>query len=219
MRDVIENGVTLLVLAGIVLAVILGRRRGKERTAAAIAAARAEAFAEGGAAAANVGQTVQVAVDASHSAGDRGTLHALGACGNAWVCPVCAPRLLAVLGAPGVGLPAGSPEHGVSWVYDDDDDDDRPARYVERRTDNDSGGIVTYERRSAASDRDAGGHGFDSRGVEGLSRASLNGELSERRPELLADMLRRPWAYDEADPRFERGVPVANGRRGRGPGR
>lgn len=208
MRDVAEQAIGWLVPAGIICAIVLARRRyrGKYQSDIAAAEARGEANALASVAAQ---QHVNVAVDASNrGAGDH-------ECLDPFTCSVCAPALLRIVRAyRGVGV-AGS-----SWTragdYDDehDYDDSRADDYgrVVRGRRGELGSVVSDDSGSAESDRNGRADAGAVRGVEGLPSPEL-------RPELFADMLRRPWAYDEADPRFEHGVPVANGRRGRGPGR
>lgn len=209
MRDVAEQSVGWLVLAGIVLAVILAKRRTENKFSSAVSAARAEGHAEA-VAALNAQQHVNVAVDASNrAAGDH-------QCLDPFTCSVCAPALLRIVRAYRGGGAVGVA--GSSWSYDDDQHDDDDSRA------DDYGRVVRGGRGSAAAveqldggsaagvggDRDRVG---DPGGVEGVQ---VPYRLA---PGTVNDMIARPWAYDEADPRFERGVPVANGRRGRGPGR
>lgn len=118
MREVAEKSVGWLVLAGIILAVLLARKRGQDRSARASADAYAAGFAEGGAAAAtaNAAQHVQVAVDASH----RGMVE--HRCDDPFSCAVCGPVVDRILLAARTAgrvpagerrerLPAGSNHH------------------------------------------------------------------------------------------------------------
>lgn len=197
-----------LVLAGIVLAVILGKRRYQNKFASAV-----EAAAEGGRAEvrAQLGQHVNVEVNASHNGGAG-----VHECVDPFACAVCSPVLFRVLSAyrdvGAVGI-AGS-----SWSHHDDehDDDDRRADDyggVDRGGRGVTGELVGDDCRSAARSggaRDRDGVAGSVEGVPGPYRLA---------PGTVNDMIARPWAYDEADPRFERGVPVGPGRGGRGPGR
>lgn len=117
---------------------------------------------------------------------------------------------------------------GTSGVHDDDDDgadddDDYRAGYLcpddesvfrilrADRDDSDgygtvSGAIGMAGRVRGVGGTDRGADGAGPGGVDGRSPVHvLEGDPSDlsRRPELVADMLRRPWAYDEADERFE----------------
>lgn len=205
MRDVAEQSVGWLVLAGIVLAIVLARKRYQNKFANAVAAA-----AEGGRAEvrAELGQHVNVAVDASHHGAT-----ATHSCADPWSCQVCAPVLFRVLRSDRHSVAVGAPGGSLTTGINDDDDHydhhyyDNDRRMVER-ADRIVGAVVSEHGGSGESDRSAAGDVGTGGDVAFVSR-----------PALVADMLRRPWAYDEADPRFERGVPVANGRRGRGPGR
>lgn len=211
MRDVAEQSIGWLVLAGIVLAVILAKRRHENKFSAAVSAARAEGHAEA-VAALNAQQHVSVAVDASNRAASEHR------CLDPFTCSVCSPALLAVVrayrgvGAAGVaGALTGGNNDDNNLDHDDDSRADDYGRVV-RGGRGFPGAILGDDSRRAEGDRHASDHARTGGDLAGLSGESL-------RPALVADMQRRPWAYDEADPRFERGVPVANGRRGRGPGR
>lgn len=132
MRDVFEQILGWGVIAGIVLAVLLGRKRGQDNRAAAIAAAHASGFAEGGAAAAeaHANQTVQVAVDASRR-GSAAEYHEAAAADAAW------HRVLRGGSAAGsLDNPRGHYDPATHYDYHDlggesddyDHDDSRPRR-------------------------------------------------------------------------------------------
>lgn len=189
MREVAEKSVGWLVLGGIVLAVLVAKKRYENKFAAAIAAADANARAEvrnelG------IGQNVNVAVDASHNRGAVGHQ-----CDDLYSCPICAPIALRVLMAadrsrPSIERSSASVSARVDYDYDDDTAYD--AAVV-----GETGGSVGNDGGSGARGRGPGGHVRDSGGVEVVPCASVNPSSP------LSDLLARPWAYDEADPRCE----------------
>lgn len=209
MRDVAEQSVGWLVLAGIVLAVLLGRKRGREKFAAAVSQARAEGYA---AARVELGVSQSVNVIAGNVAHDsRAVAHE---CANPYTCEVCAPVLLRVLSDAGRRPAAAAIESG-SHDYNEHDDAAASYEHYSSVDNGRRGDLVAVEPVNSGRGAGAGDDRDRASGVRRVEGVPVAWEL---RPELAADMVRRPWAYDEAEPRFEHGVPVANGRRGRGPG-
>lgn len=229
MRDIAEQSVGWLVLGGIILAILVAKKRYENKFAAAVAAADANARAEvrnelG------VGQSVNVAVDASHNRGAVGHQ-----CGDPWSCEVCSPVLFRVLmssdrGGLGVGGPRASGPARLDYHHDDD-------HYVAADTDDTAlvgttGASLGDNRGSGAGGRGPGGDARRVLDLEGAPCASVNGNSPQSKrldapqepasTEFLrryADALARPWAYDEGDPRCEvakLGHPATGF--GRGPG-
>lgn len=93
-RNALETGLGYALVVGLVAAVILGRRRGKQSRAASEANAYAAGYARGGeaAAAAYANQSVTVAVDASRRDGAGATPDEHW-CVDPMDCGVCAPVL------------------------------------------------------------------------------------------------------------------------------
>lgn len=190
MREIAEQSLGWLVLAGIVLAIVLAKRRYENKFAAAVASARAEGHAEASATAA---QHVQVAVDASHNSGAAGHQ-----CADPWACVLCAPVLYRVLAGrdrPGdFELPSAGRATRIDdnyngahyYVHDRAVVDERPGR-VDRA-------VVCDDGRRGESDREPDGRGADRGDLEGVPCASLNPTGTEPlgdRPEraVLADKL------------------------------
>jgi hypothetical protein len=213
-----------LVLAGIVLVVLFCRRKysGKYASDVAAAEARGEANAV---AKLTAQQNVHVAVDASSGRAQSEGGHAFLSCGEPWGCAQCSPGLARLLGdnrgrvALDPGEQRGGVATGVHYDYYDHYDNSADDYSSARRVDNGRHGGA-----SSVNGVNVGGGARDWCGrcfpapcdcVDPISRA-----------ELVADMARRPWAYnehdrlvvrvrgDEADPRFERRLSG-----GRGPGR
>lgn len=190
MREIAEKSVGWLVLAGIVLAIVVAKRRSENKFAAAVAAARAEGHAEavsGAAATSNV----NVAVGASNGG------PALHQCDDLYSCAVCAPIALRILmdsgrssaGVERASIGSATRLHDYDHDYDSSSDDAAVVRTARSGVGDDGG--------SGASGRGPGGNARRADGVEVAPCASVN-ESSR-----LSDLLARPWAYDEADPRCE----------------
>jgi hypothetical protein len=130
-RDVIENGLAWAVVAGVVLAILLGKRRGQESRAAAIASAKSDARAELAAeltSMASASQNVNVAVDASHR-GLPGGSAAEHSCDDPWSCVVCLPVLRRVALSS-----VGNVTTDDRGVNDDDDDRGHDIEHARART-------------------------------------------------------------------------------------
>lgn len=141
MRDVAQKGLIWLIIAGVVLAIILGKRRGEQRAQARIDLAvstavgdteqrvRAEFAAQ---------QHVNVAVDASNRS------QADHRCDDPINCEVCAPILARILaaGRSRVTLPTGE---RVSYYAADDHHPDDCAEYsaaIDKRSVSRSSAVV-----------------------------------------------------------------------------
>lgn len=210
MREIAEQSLGWLVLLGGVLAFVLARKRYKGKYSSDIAQARAEGYA---AAKVELGVSQSVTVTAGNVG--REDAHA---CSDPWSCLVCAPVLFRVLSGDRRGAAAAIGGAGGQHDYHDEYD------HYDRTGDNGRvdvwrrrqlGGVVGDDGRRVTGAGRVGGDGPDFGGVEVVPCASLSksGSAFTARPELVADMARRPWAYDEADPRFE------GSRGGRGPAR
>lgn len=190
MRDVAEKSVGWLVLGGIVLAVLVAKKRYENKFAAAVSHARAEGYA---AAQVDLGVSQVVHVNAANITHDSGpTGHQ---CDDLYSCPICAPIALRVLMAadrsrPSIERASASLAARVDYDYDDDTADN--AAVV-----GETGGSVRDDGGSGARGRGPGGDVRDLGGVEVIPCASVNPSSP------LSDLLARPWAYDEADPRCE----------------
>lgn len=174
MRDVAERVIVWVVIVGIIVAIVLGKRRGEQRAQAridlAVEGAKAQVRQE-----LALGQSVNVAVDASHNGGP-----AAHQCDNLYACPICAPIALRVLmavdrGRTGIGGPSAS---GPARLDDDDHDDDHSPAELSSGVDVGTGrrpaAIELDDGRGAAGDRRAAGDVSDSRGVEVLPCASMS---------------------------------------------
>lgn len=201
MRDVLENAVGWLVPIGIVAAIVLARRRYRDKYAADVAQARAEGYA---AAKVELGISQQVTVNAGNIANDVGALD--HQCAHPFACVRCAPVLFRVLRGGGrdpAALPVSGERVSARVDHYDDDYHDNSSGPYDGSVVRSVGAGVGDDGGRGASARGVGGYGAGGERVEGVPCASLSEIVGARRPELAADMLRRPWAYDVADPRFE----------------
>lgn len=191
MREIAEQSLGWLVLAGIVLAVILAKRRYENRFEQRVEAS-AQAKLDAHLAATGGSASVNVAVDASH----RGATDP-HQCTDLFTCAVCAPIALRVLmAADRSGLGVGGPRPRLTTGIDHDNDHDaRP--HHDATLVGAAGGGVGDNRGSGARGRGPGADVRRGLDLEGAPCASVN-EISP-----LSDLLARPWAYDEPDPRCE----------------